>query len=114
MNTTYIVLAVVVSIIIYFDYQKYKRNTRPKVHMVWLYKPGCGHCIRMEKAWKEFEDSSPSYVSISRINIIEEPSIAEYFNVVGVPHIVKVVEGRQYVFNGDRTSENFLEFATME
>jgi thioredoxin-like negative regulator of GroEL len=79
--------------------------------MIWFYRDGCKFCDYMAKDWIEFEESKPYYVEVKKVNIREEPMMAYEFGVNGVPHIVKVVDGQIYVFNGDRTVENFLQFA---
>jgi thiol-disulfide isomerase/thioredoxin len=84
---------------------------QPKVIILWFFRPGCGHCDRMEAAWKKFASNLPADVAVEKINVMENPDMAEDFRVEGVPHIVKVVNGKRIIYSGDRSAEDFLKFA---
>jgi thiol-disulfide isomerase/thioredoxin len=105
-------LSIVTIVALFIIYEKYKEyNDKPKVTMIWFYKPGCGFCDRMSQNWDEFKLSKPSHVTVRKVNTLKEQQMAQDFRVNGVPHIVKIVNGKIYVFNDDRTTENFLRFA---
>ena len=109
MNTNQ-ALAVIIIIVLYFIYERYYRY-KSKVLMIWFYRPGCGHCQHMEGEWDKFVDSSPSNVETQKINTIENQQMARNFEVYGVPHIVKIVNGKREVFDDYRNADNFLRFA---
>jgi thiol-disulfide isomerase/thioredoxin len=108
----YIALVFITSIMIYFDYKRYLLRNKPRVCMIWIYRPDCESCERTMVEWQKFEDSKPSYIKVEKINMLEEPEIADYYSANNVvPHIVKTVDGQRYVFDGERNVDNFLQFA---
>lgn len=78
--------------------------------LIWFFRPGCGHCTRMNPAWDEFVKQAPSEVEVVKINTQENPDMARDFEVEGVPHIVKVTDNVRVVYRGDRTAAGFLKF----
>ena len=85
-----------------------------KTNILLFYRPGCPWCEKLMVHggdWDKFKNSVNSSISITEINTVENPQIASKFNVSGVPHIVKVKGDNVFIFNGDRTFENFMNFA---
>lgn len=78
--------------------------------IIWFYRPGCGWCDKMNPEWERFEKMAPSNLTLKKINTAEEQEMAEDFGVQGVPFIVKVVDGKRKVFQGERSAENFMRF----
>lgn len=81
--------------------------------IIWFYSTGCGHCIKMEPAWKEFESMVGNKVSTEKINIAENPKLANEYNVSGVPYIIKKTGDSHIVYTGDRSAISLYNFSML-
>lgn len=79
--------------------------------IIWFYSPGCGHCTRMESDWKQMETMVGSNVKVQKVSTLDNPALAEYFNVQSVPHIVKTQGSSHAVYHGDRSAKDLYNFA---
>ena len=86
-------------------------EVEPIVEVILFHSPNCGHCNKMAPAWKELESMVGSNVKIKKIDTAENPQLAEYFGVQGVPHIVKTEGAKQSIYRGDRTAKDLYNFA---
>lgn len=83
--------------------------------VIWFYRDGCGFCTKMIEEWDRFVLMRPKYILVEKINTADPANqeMVEDYGVVGVPHIVKVKDGRRYVYNGPRIAESLLSWAIM-
>lgn len=93
------------------------RKTYAK-RVIWFYRPDCGHCQKMHPEWDKFESSAVFTVfppiEAKKININEpqNATMAENYEVQGVPFIVKLDnDGVRNIYNGSRTSEDIFRWA---
>jgi thiol-disulfide isomerase/thioredoxin len=108
-----ILIIIVVIYLLYHGCKKYNTTMSARgITIIWFYRPGCGWCERMESEWDDFVSKAPNNININRVNIIENQQMAQDFQVEGVPHIVKIVNGSRHVFNEERTCDNFLRFVS--
>jgi protein disulfide-isomerase A1 len=100
-------LIVVLIIAVYYLY-----NKAYGLKVYWFYRPDCGHCTKMEPEWNYLEKKlSSTSINYRRIDINDPKNkkIGDNFDVVGVPHIVKVdYEGRRHVYEGHRKCDDIL------
>ena len=95
-------------ILIYIYY--YKKN-KDKITIILFYRDGCGFCEKIEPEWNKFKTMVGPNIEIKKIDSMENTDMASDFNVVGVPHIVRVQGTKRYVYSGDRSAEDLLRFA---
>ncbi len=86
--------------------------------VIWFYRPDCGYCKRMEQEWARFESMCTTSlfppIVVKKININDPlyKDLAENFDVMGVPHIVKIGDNyRRKVYTGDRTAGDLYSWA---
>jgi hypothetical protein len=91
-------------------YYLYTKSYGLKVY--WFHRPDCGHCTKMEPEWRDLERKlNTTSINYRRIDINEPKNkkISTNFDVVGVPHIVKVdCDGIRNVYNGPRKCNDIL------
>ena len=83
--------------------------------VVTLYKnDGCGFCQRFQPEWDRFVDNVTNQASIvpniEAIAIRCELDSTKCPNITGVPTIKIVKDGKEYIYNGDRTAVALLDF----
>ena len=82
----------------------------------WFHSHNCGHCKKMKHDWYEFERLVAYNPNINAKRIdVDDPNneaISEEFQVFGVPMIVKVINGKKYTFQGERTASEILKWAS--
>ena len=114
MDTNFILAIIAVIIIIQtilhisFSHQSPSSNSS----ILWFYRDGCGYCTKMEGEWSKFIKIAPSTLDIQKIDIRKNEQMVKDFNVQGVPHIVLIMGSQRIVYNGDRSAEDLLKFAT--
>lgn len=84
----------------------------PKPTILWFFSETCGHCTRMEPAWREFAKKCPAYIELKKINTAENQQMAREYGVSGVPYIVKVIGVTKTVYEGNRSAQDLYDFAT--
>lgn len=87
------------------------------VKMYRFFRPTCPHCVNSQEAWDEFKRVcwfkliTPVDVNMDSATA-REMELAENFGVEGVPSVIKVSpDGHREKYDGDRTSESYLNFA---
>jgi thiol-disulfide isomerase/thioredoxin len=106
MEYTLAVIAVII-IVIYL-----LMPATPKSTIMWFYSENCGHCTRMDPAWKQFVAMAPNHLTIKKIDIEENQQMAMDYGVNGVPFVVKECDGKRSVYGGDRSAMDIYKFAT--
>ena len=88
-------------------------DSNPECVIIWFHRPGCGFCTRMNDEWEMFTSQAPNYVKVLKINASDPKyaQMAKFYEVNGVPHIVKEKNGRRSVFEGPRKASEFMKFA---
>ena len=99
---TLVLLVIAIIYIVYF-----RKSSGKKI--VLFHRPDCGHCQRLKPEWERFERMS-SDIDIQKININENPDIAQQYNVQGVPMIVLFKGSFRIDYTGNRTAEDILNF----
>ena len=59
-----------------------------------FYADWCGPCQMMKPIMEEFEKSHPD-VEVRRINIDEEPDLAEQYHISSIPCLVAIKDGEE-------------------
>ena len=61
--------------------------------LVEFWAPWCGHCVNLEAAFDEIADEYADRLAIGKINIDEQPALAEQYFIEFVPTLVLFSEG---------------------
>lgn len=80
--------------------------------VIWFYSHECIHCRRMHREWEAFENKAPFNIKTEKIDVDKYPDMALKFGIKSVPYVIKVSPtGHNYVYRGNRTAEDLLQFA---
>ena len=80
----------------------------------YFYKPECKFCKELKPAWRLFSDTCSWTMTVPvEIDISQScnDKLKKNFNFKTVPHIVKVKNDTREIYDGERTSENILEWS---
>ena len=87
--------------------------------MVLFFSDGCGHCTDMKPQWNALkgemnklqeELNEPNVVSVN-VNAVDEIDSKWHKHTHSVPTIIVVTkDGKDYDFNDERTTDNFVKF----
>lgn len=78
-----------------------------------FYAPWCGHCKRLEPTWRELAASIGHKINIAKVNVDDNPSTAERFDIKGFPTLVFLRRGKYYKYtSSDRTLGSLEKFVT--
>jgi thioredoxin-related protein len=85
----------------------HKQSRVKKTIIHWFYRPGCPHCDNMSNDWYALTNCRlPKKYKLVGVDTTLEKnkSLAEKYNVSGVPHITKTLPcGTVQIYNGTRT-----------
>lgn len=103
---------IVIILAILIGYNKYCECACDE-KIIWFYQDGCGHCVRMKDEWAAFVRVAPKYMKIQSLDIFDPANarVVKEFGVQGVPYIVKVKNGRKYVYTGPRKAADLLHWS---
>ena len=78
----------------------------------WFHMHGCPHCDNMRG---EIDKVRKRLSIINRLTLVDtadpkNKKLTEEFKITGVPHLVKVVDGKKYVYGGNRNAEDIMEW----
>jgi thioredoxin 1 len=68
------------------------KNDRPILVDLWA--PWCGPCIAMEPALKELSAEFDGKVDIAKLNVDENPELAQSLDVMSIPNMVLFKDGK--------------------
>ena len=76
------------------------------VHVYWFHRPGCGYCTKMKNDWIKLKKIMPDNYMMHDIDtsLPQHAELSKKYGVNGVPHIVKVINGKHSVYNGNRST----------
>ncbi|XP_008206898.1 protein disulfide-isomerase TMX3 [Nasonia vitripennis] len=81
--------------------------------LVMMYAPWCAHCKRLEPIWAHVAQYlHSSSIRVGRIDCTRFTSVAHSFKIKGFPTILFLKGDQQFVYNGDRTRDEIVKFAT--
>uniref|UniRef100_T1J252 Thioredoxin domain-containing protein n=1 Tax=Strigamia maritima TaxID=126957 RepID=T1J252_STRMM len=77
-----------------------------------FYAPWCGHCKKLEPVWNQVAQSlHSSSVRVGRVDCTRYTSVANEYKVSAFPTLLFLKGEKVYVYNGDRTKEEIVDFA---
>lgn len=68
------------------------KNERPILVDLWA--PWCGPCIAMEPALKELSTQFEGKVDIAKLNVDENPALAQSLDVMSIPNMILFKNGK--------------------
>jgi thioredoxin 1 len=68
------------------------KSSRPVLVDLWA--PWCGPCIAMEPAMKELSTEFEGKVDIAKLNVDENPSLAQSLDVMSIPTLMLFKDGK--------------------
>ena len=110
-NILFVLLCAVIFYVV-FNSQYYSEHFETKKTLTLYYAPWCPHCKPVKPL---FEDLKTNYennkdVKIQTINGDENPEVLKERGIKGYPTIVLTVNGKDIIFEGERTAEKLQEF----
>ncbi|XP_063235483.1 LOW QUALITY PROTEIN: protein disulfide-isomerase TMX3 [Bacillus rossius redtenbacheri] len=80
--------------------------------LVMFYAPWCGHCKRLEPVWAQAAQTlHNTNIRVGRVDCTRFTSVAAEFGISGFPTVLFLKGDESYVFKGDRTKEDIVDFA---
>lgn len=120
LTTTQIVMIVVIAIVVPMIVKKMCGNNSENFstikgdkpvfrmfHVVW-----CGHCKDAKPKFIEFMEKNPT-INAEMIDAEDEKNkqLVEAYDIEGYPTFVITKDGKDTIYNGERTTEGFEKFA---
>lgn len=80
--------------------------------MVEFYAPWCGYCKKLEPIWAEVGKTlHGSSITVAKLDATRYSALAKHFGIRGFPSI-KFIKGKRVItFEGERTVQDFVQFA---
>ena len=72
------------------------RSERPALVEFWA--PWCSHCHNLESAFDQLASQYANHLTVAKINIDEEPALAERYYIEFVPTLILFADGEQVDF----------------
>lgn len=80
---------------------------------IMFYAPWCAHCKRTEPIWGHVAQSlSNTNVRVGRIDVSRFTAVGQHFKINSYPTIMFIKGHQEYIYNGDRTKDELIPFAT--
>ena len=82
--------------------------------LVLFYADWCGHCKKIKPVWDETADEvNGDEIKMIKVNCGEgtekDQEVMKKYSIEGYPTIIKFVNGKASMYNGDRDSDSFKE-----
>ena len=74
--------------------------------------PHCGFCHALKPTWDELSERLVGNVRAATVDATVDIELAARFGVNGYPTILLLADGRVYEYDGERTADDLLEFAS--
>ena len=74
--------------------------------------PNCGFCHALKPTWDELSERLVGNVRAATVDATAESELAARFGVNGYPTILLLADRRVYEYDGERTADDLLEFAS--
>lgn len=80
--------------------------------LIMMYAPWCAHCKRLEPIWAHVaQHLHSSAIRVGRIDCTRFTSVAQAFKVKGFPTILFFKGDKEFIYHGDRTRDEIVNFA---
>ena len=127
-NLPGVIILVIILFALYFVYNKFlkegfeddmpakdiDRNVKTGTKLVLFYADWCGHCKKIKPVWEE----TAKKVNIDEVKMIKvncgegtekDQEIMKKYSIDGYPTIIKFVEGKPQLYQGERDAKSLKE-----
>jgi thiol-disulfide isomerase/thioredoxin len=125
-NLPRIIILLIILVVLYFVYDKFLKegfetqsgNLEDQLNsgtkLVLFYADWCGHCKKIKPVW----DETAKEVNVDEVKMIkvncgegtdEDQRIMKKYSIDGYPTIIKFVNGKASLYQGERDSDSFKE-----
>jgi protein disulfide-isomerase-like protein len=128
-NLPRVIILLIILVVLYFVYEKYlkesfegfdtdSKNLEDQVKsgtkLVLFYADWCGHCKKIKPVWDETaKEVNEDEVKMIKVNCgegsKEDQEIMKKYSIDGYPTIIKFVNGKASLYQGDRDADGFKE-----
>jgi protein disulfide-isomerase A1 len=127
-NFPRLVILLIILIVLYFVYNKFLKegftneitsddvedHVKSGTKLVLFYADWCGHCKKIKPVWEETSSEvNESEVKMIMVNCGEgtpsDQKIMKKYSIDGYPTIIKFVNGKAQLYQGERDPESFKE-----
>ena len=81
--------------VIHLDETNFDAHTAKGVSLVDFWAPWCGPCKMLGPVMEEVAEAVGSKALIAKVNVDESPALAQKFNVMSIPAIFVMKDGKQ-------------------
>ncbi len=79
----------------HLDESNFEQKTSTGIVMVDFWAPWCGPCKMLGPILEEVADELGSKALVAKVNVDESPALAQKFNVMSIPAIFVMKDGKQ-------------------
>ena len=125
-NLPSIIIILIILGVLYFVYDKFLKEgfetesgnledqVKSGTKLVLFYADWCGHCKKIKPVWDETsKEVNADEVKMIKVNCgegtDEDQRIMKKYSIDGYPTIIKFVNGKATLYQGDRDSDSFKE-----
>ena len=127
------IILVIILFVLYFVYNKFLKegfvegdeitaqdvdgNVKSGTKLVLFYADWCGHCKKIKPVWEETAKKvNADEVKMIKVNCGEgnekDQEIMKKYNIDGYPTIIKFINGKPQMYQGNRDADSFMEALT--
>ena len=127
-NLPRFIITVIILGVLYFVYDKYLKESegfetqsdnlddevKSGTKLVLFYADWCGHCKKIKPVWDETAtEVNADEVKMIKVNCGEgtekDQEVMKKYSIDGYPTIIKFINGKPSMYNGDRDSDSFKD-----
>ena len=128
-NLPVVIILMIILFALYFVYDKFLKegfegddmtakdidgNVKTGTKLVLFYADWCGHCKKIKPVWEETAKTvNKDEVKMIKVNCGEgtekDQEIMKKYNIDGYPTIIKFVEGKPQLYQGERDAKSLRE-----
>jgi thiol-disulfide isomerase/thioredoxin len=127
-NLPRLIILLIILIVLYFVYNKFLKegftneitsddledNVKSGTKLVLFYADWCGHCNKIKPIWEETSKIvNEEEVKMIKVNCGEgtpaDQSIMKKYSIDGYPTIIKFIDGKPQLYQGNRDGESFKD-----